>query len=553
MLMYVAGKLVLLAAIAPTTTLSSPLKANTSDDPIPVVGLTTGIKPSGERPPRWNVNELQARGGPLWDLYIQGLTALQSKPESDERSHFRVSGIHGRPYASYNGVGAVPGGSGGGFCPHGETQFTSWHRPYVALYEQLLGAEVQRIALTYTGRNASTYVNAGKLFRIPYWDWAANPALPPSCIQKNITVNGPRGLLTLANPLYSYRWQTYPLNQTQFPGSGDWPAETTRGSDSNSDFSPDAVNANLIAAADQLKDQTYLTLTTAQSYDQMATMASSGVSIEAPHNLIHNCVGGAFLSLDTTGFDPLFMLHHTNLDRLVALWVAIHMNYTHQSETYTSGGLYGTAKGDNITAESPLKPFYQADGKTFHTGISVASLRIFGYTYPELNVWDLDRERGRKTVINHVNTLYGSHSADMGKASARNGSTEWYVGLQVERSELPLPCTIDTYMGNQLVGRTALLDMPRQGLAHDEVPLQRAIGYLDANATSVAAIEAMLQKQLCVEIKEVDGITVNLSSVPSLKLDVVAVAVTPPASESEFPQYGNRSTYTKVFTEHNGA
>ncbi|KAI0003596.1 Di-copper centre-containing protein [Xylariaceae sp. FL0662B] len=503
----------------------------TSNDPIPVVGLTTGIKNTGERPVRWNINALQDEGGPQWDLYIQGLAALQSKPESDEQSHFGVASIHGRPYTSYNGVGSVPGGSDGGFCPHG----------------QILGTEVQRIASAYTGQNASAYLDAGKRFRVPYWDWAANPALPPSIVQENITVNGPQGPLTLRNPLYSYRWQTYPLNQEQFPGSGDWPSETTRGSDGHSDFSPDVVNSNLMAVADQLKDQIYLTFTTAQGYDQMSTMANSGVSFEASHNVIHNCVGGSFVSLEVTGFDPLFMLHHANLDRLVALWMAIHFNDTHQSETYTSGGLYATAKGENITAESPLKPFYQADGRTFHTGISVASLSAFGYTYPELTAWDLDRERGRQTVIDRVNALYGGRLTTMGKAPAQNESTEWHVELQVERSELQFPCTIDIYLGSKLAGRTALLGMPRQGLVHDTIPLQRAVGELNGNATSSATIEVFLQKQLRVEIKGVDGIMVDLANVQSLKLDVVAVAMTPPTSGSEFPQYGNRSTYTKVF------
>lgn len=155
----------------------------------------------------------------------------------------------------------MPGSPDTGFCPHGEIQFVAWHRPYVALYEQALGTEIQRIASEYgDGENASAYRDAAQAFRLPYWDWAAHPQLPPACAPERVTVRGPRGLLALRNPLYSYRWQTQPLNQTLFPGSRDWPPETTRASPSGGGGnggqtqSLDAVNANLAQVADQLKD-----------------------------------------------------------------------------------------------------------------------------------------------------------------------------------------------------------------------------------------------------------------------------------------------------------
>lgn len=148
----------------------------------------------------------------------------------------------------------MPGSPGGGFCPHGETQFIAWHRPYVALYEQALGSEIQRIASEYDGGNASIYWNVAQTFRLPYWDWFANTTLPAACIPENVTVVGPRGIVTLHNPLYSYRWPK-PLNQTLFPGSDSWAPETTRASNSSHpDFSPDAVNKNLAENADRIKD-----------------------------------------------------------------------------------------------------------------------------------------------------------------------------------------------------------------------------------------------------------------------------------------------------------
>lgn len=138
---------------------------------IPVIGLKTGIDPETLQPPaRQNILDLQ-NGGPLWydkesqlrpngsklsrDLYIQGLASFQKVPEDDETSYFRVSGgifkiklpsrrfgklmletaIHGRPYQPFNGVDQVPGAPLVGYCIHDEIIFSTWHRPYVVLFE----------------------------------------------------------------------------------------------------------------------------------------------------------------------------------------------------------------------------------------------------------------------------------------------------------------------------------------------------------------------------------------------------------------------------------
>lgn len=50
----------------------------------------------------------------------------------------------------------------------------------------------------------------------------------------------------------------------------------------------------------------YHTFTSAESFDQMSSMMNpAGVSLEAPHDVVHNAVGGSFASLDITAFDSL--------------------------------------------------------------------------------------------------------------------------------------------------------------------------------------------------------------------------------------------------------
>jgi tyrosinase len=47
-------------------------------------------------------------------------------------------------------------------------------------------------------------------------------------------------------------------------------------------------------------------------------------------------------------------------------------------------GSYTVAVGENITASTPLGPFYMADGKTPYTSTNSRYIKDFGYTYPEL-------------------------------------------------------------------------------------------------------------------------------------------------------------------------
>jgi tyrosinase len=77
---------------------------------------------------------------------------------------------------------------------------------------------VQTVAATY---NSDVYTEAANNFRIPYWDWAAIPALPPVVSDDTVQIETPTGTQTVANPLYLYKFQQFPLNSTWFPNGTD--------------------------------------------------------------------------------------------------------------------------------------------------------------------------------------------------------------------------------------------------------------------------------------------------------------------------------------------
>ncbi|KLU85588.1 hypothetical protein MAPG_04611 [Magnaporthiopsis poae ATCC 64411] len=567
------------------------------NQPVAITGVTTGVNTAtGQRPARLDINTLQ-NSGPQWDLYILGLLRFQTQAEDDQLSYFQIAGIHGRPYIAWNGVGAVAGGVNRGYCPHNDIQFPAWHRPYLALLEQVLSGHIKTVAAMYTGGNAAAYQAAAATWRTPYWDWAANPALPQAASTPNITVNGPSGQVTVPNPLWSYKWQQYPLNSNWFPTSQDrnlwgWP-QTTRQPDSRGNSRINVVNNNLADLARSLKDSIYNVLTRVTDYNTMATTASQGASFEAPHNDVHTTMYAVMAYLDYSAFDPIFMLHHCNVDRYVAMWQAINYNKTFQTVAVATNGQFSTVRGSSVNGDSPLRPFYRDTNGNFHTGRSVASIAPFGYTYPEIDDWSQNKERTRAAVIAAVNRLYGgglagsrpagsstapapparpgsggkgkrgfvtremspdyqdnksTYGADGSASSDSPADTKpsYSVQAQVERGELDLPCTIYFYVGSRRAGRMSIPSMPTTGMTYSIFALDRflQLGDEDAgpgvNGTEYGAGNSTmidkLQGQLRAEIKQINGSYTPVASAPSLKLQVQESEIAPPPSASQLPQ-----------------
>lgn len=64
-------------------------------------------------------------------------------------------------------------------------------------------------------------------------------------------------------------------------------------------------------------------------------------NIEVLHNAVHNAAGGKRSHLSTTefaAFDPVFWLHHANLDRVFAFWQTSNPQFTMFSEGNSFNG-----------------------------------------------------------------------------------------------------------------------------------------------------------------------------------------------------------------------
>jgi tyrosinase len=174
---------------------------------------------------------------------------------------------------------------------HSGPAFLPWHRYFLVRFEGFL-------------QQALNDPN----FRLPYWDWSADAELP--------------------NPGTSPLWDLQ--NVGQFIGTG-WEIR----------LAMNPMTGNLQRVSRQLqrslgmggnlptRDQVRTVLRQESTYDLMPFNSSSPSGLRNPlegwvgqariHNNVHVWVGGD-MGLSSSPNDPVFFLHHCNVDRLWASW-----------------------------------------------------------------------------------------------------------------------------------------------------------------------------------------------------------------------------------------
>ncbi|KAK0639801.1 hypothetical protein B0T16DRAFT_337781 [Cercophora newfieldiana] len=529
-----------------------------------LTGIQAGVDPvTGERPARLNINDL-IKSGPAWDLFIQALAAVQAAPETDWLSWYQIAGIHGIPFEPYNGSELVPGGEPeSGYCPHGSITFITWHRPYLALLEQTLHAHAQAIAATYTGSLTSTYKSAAATLRFPYWDWAdsSSATAPPITMDPTVTITAPSGPLTVRNPLYSYPFQTFPFTHPHFLDRTLTPYPETKRC-INTTTAPDDVindfplsNDMLSSSYRTVRKNVYQTFTLATNFVDMASTAGKGGrSFENPHNSIHQSIGGGRIPVmnghikptEWSAFDPIFWLHHANVDRLWALWQAVYPTERMFNGSFTTWPTFGTS-GKNVSADTPLRPFVDGEGKAW-TSRRVTGTRALGYTYPGLEDWKGSEEEQSQRVRELVNGLYAPVATVTGKRRVRQVEgvrKEYEVRVKVDREDqaLALPCSVQVFVGGKLAGELSLLNMPKAGVAFASVSLQEAAeeAGVPLDKTAAEVVDA-LKGKMRVVVKSDEGV-IPPTTLQSLELEIQDRDVTPRTATNEFPSYGPSTSW----------
>jgi len=223
---------------------------------------------------RENINNW-APDSPNLYWFRRALEAMQEISDAslmDERGYQWVAGVHG-------GFGGIP------YCEHGTLSFLTWHRPYILDFELKVRDQIRRLASAEIADE----------WRLPYWDWGASgvTGLPTSFTDQTYDDQG----VTKPNPLYA---MPYKLPYDPNVGQNPWPTTTFR--------SPRSVAT--------LQSLRALVLDALENERQFNYFSGA---IENPHNQLHNWVRGYMLTLRSS-FDPIFWLHHCNVDRQFWLW-----------------------------------------------------------------------------------------------------------------------------------------------------------------------------------------------------------------------------------------
>ena len=194
--------------------------------------------------------------------YRKAINAMKALPQSDPRNWTRQAQIH-------QGSNVVR-------CPHNNWYFLPWHRAYLLAFERIC-------------RQLSGNAN----FALPYWDWTSSPQLPAAFATP--TFNGQPN--ALFDNTRSSQTVTIPTNIAGSTVMANIYSETTF-----------EIFGSAKPAAQNNTNQQW----------QIAG-APSGPLESGPHNSVHGRIGGN-MGTYMSPLDPIFWLHHCNIDRIWDQW-----------------------------------------------------------------------------------------------------------------------------------------------------------------------------------------------------------------------------------------
>jgi tyrosinase len=224
----------------------------------------------------------------LW--YARGVRSLQTRNGAnfaDPRSWRHLADTHGSDVPTSQ----WPSGARWESCEHGSWHFLPWHRVYLHHFERIMREEIARLG-------------GPDDWALPYWNYSdlsrtGVRTIPPAFRATTLPDGTP-------NPLRA---------EQRAPGIN-----------TGSQIAATAVSTTAAMA------ETGFTLGFGGGFGGRSAPVGShrgpagGVVEEAPHGLVHVQIGGFqprgwMSAFETAGQDPIFWLHHANIDRLWEAWL----------------------------------------------------------------------------------------------------------------------------------------------------------------------------------------------------------------------------------------
>ncbi|KAI4599576.1 hypothetical protein KJ359_002023 [Pestalotiopsis sp. 9143b] len=274
------------------------------------------------------------------------------------------------------------------------------------------------------------WVEAADSWRLPYWDWAARQdyidetGLPMVFTEEQVQIekpssrydyeNVPNPLWIFVNPMKGADGKPMPfgdpkMGENAFKLAKDSnPWDRSYGisrygmvrDDAGSWTGLEGVN-NWELSNEALADPYWYSIQGGSFREAVSRMFSPGylekwsdfatvkkdaeglvkfMSLEYIHNNVHNDAGGFrpaegvghMSDVPVAAFDPLFWMHHCNIDRLLAIWQRLNPDLWFDR----------LEPGENKPTD-PLLPFHKDTSGTVHTSNSVREFNNLGYDYAE--------------------------------------------------------------------------------------------------------------------------------------------------------------------------
>lgn len=140
--------------------------------------------------------------------------------------------------------------------------------------------------------------------------------------------------------------------------------------------------------------------------------------------------GGHMSDPDTAGFDPIFVFHHCNVDRLAAIWQYCYQKAWQEFK-----------KKDPVTAKAPLTPFRKTAGNAnsdFWTADDAEDILRFNVDYPEL-----DKARENELTEDEFRAAMLCYYAPL-----RFDEVRWYLNLHnIPKNKFSGPYRVLAYIG----------------------------------------------------------------------------------------------------------
>lgn len=265
----------------------------------------------------------------LW--YARGVEVMQARAISDPSSWWFFAAIHGQylqsaslPLYAANGWAAIPGPptvpigntlqtpSSTQYwdqCQHQTWFFAPWHRGYLLALEAQIRADVIKLG------GPSTWA-------LPYWDYFGDTTqykqynIPPAFTQKTMKDLKPNPLYVAArygpdgtaNDIYVPTLEANKNHKTQYPP-----------------VTQDCMCNTVFEGDDTVPEFGGPDTTALGCFWHGGGGGMFGFLEANPHNQVHNYVGGPNMEglmgdPGLAALDPIFYLHHANIDRMWAAW-----------------------------------------------------------------------------------------------------------------------------------------------------------------------------------------------------------------------------------------